>query len=90
MEPNIAEQFDALEDKVYALEFAFLALAKALAQADALAPLHLAGALDDMADQIRRSSTQYPPGSPRDLGPVAAQVDSLRDALEELQSHLEE
>lgn len=86
MGKEIAHSFDALEDKVYALEWAYMAMAKALHQAKALDLLHLVGALQDCSAQMRAGSHQ----EPYDLGPVADEVDSLRASVWSLQSTIEE
>lgn len=88
MKNDTAEEFDRLDDRVYALEFAFLALAKSLHQAQTLDLLHLLGALQDLSAQLRAPA--HPPGSPLDMQPVAAQLDALRDSLWQLQETREE
>lgn len=77
----IEEKLDEIEDEALGMRFAFMALAKALEESGAL-PLrvldqYLAGA----ASSLRGESQ---PG-PHDLGPVALQLDRLRDALAQMQ-----
>lgn len=90
MDKDTARNIDVLEDKLYAMHFAYMALAKALHQAGSLHVLHLVGALQDCADYLRSSSHQFPAGGPEDLSPVAEHVDSLRASVGSLQSVLEE
>ena len=71
------QQLDEREDGALAMRFAFMALARALDEAGALPLGTLQGHLARAADQLRSESG---PG-PRDLSPVAAQVDSLRADL---------
>lgn len=73
----IEQQLDEREDEALALRFAFISLAYALDEAGALPLASLTGHLARAADDLRAGSA---PG-PRDLSPVAAQVDLLRDAL---------
>lgn len=76
----VERQLDEREDEALAMRFAFMALARALDEAGALPLVTLQGHLSRTADQLRAESG---PG-PRDLSPVAAQVDSLRDDLAQL------
>lgn len=86
----MAEQFDELDDRVYALEFAFMALAKSLHQAKALDLLHLVGAMQDFSTQLRADAMRFRPRSAQDLTPVADQLDALRGFVWSLQAQLEE
>lgn len=90
MEKEIREQFDQLDDRMYALELAFMALAKSLHQAKALDLLHLVGALQDLSGQLRMDAIRFHPHSPHNMNPVADQVDSLRDFVASLQQSIEE
>lgn len=90
MEKAMAEQFDELDDRVYALEFAFMALAKSLHQAKALDLLHLVGAMQDFSTQLRADAMRFRPRSAHDLTPVADQLDALRGFVWSLQAQLEE
>lgn len=90
MEKKTRDQFDQLDDRVYALEYAYMALAKSLHQAGALDLLHLAGALQDLSAQLRMDSIRYHPHSPNNQNPVADQVDSLLSFVASLQSSLGE
>jgi hypothetical protein len=73
----IEQQLDEREDDGMAMWFAFIALARALDEAGTLPLASLTEHLTRTADQLRAESG----AGPRDLAPVAAQVDSLRDAL---------
>ncbi|MFZ2269083.1 MAG: hypothetical protein WAV95_16020 [Azonexus sp.] len=65
-----------LEDKVMAMEFAFMSLARALHDQGTLPLPVLAAHVQCGSDQLRETV---------ELAPVAEQLDSLRDALVRLQ-----
>ncbi len=65
-----------LEDRVMAMEFAFMSLARALHDQGALPLPVLAAHIQCGSDQLRSTG---------ELAPVAEQLDSLRDALLQLQ-----
>lgn len=77
------EAINTLEDKVMAMEFAFMCLAKALHQQGALPLPVLQAHLKAAADQLRQDGTSPHP----DVGmqPVAGQLEQLRGWLGQLQ-----
>lgn len=77
------EAINTLEDKVMAMEFAFMCLAKALHQQGALPLPVLQAHLQAAADQLRQDGTSPPHGA--DMQPVAGQLDQLRGWLGQLQ-----
>lgn len=77
------EAINTLEDKVMAMEFAFMCLAKALHQRGTLPLPVLQAHLQAAAEQLRQDGTgRHPDG---DMQPVAGQLDQLRGWLGQLQ-----
>lgn len=77
----IEQKLDEIEDEALGMRFAFMALAKALEESGALPLLVLDRFLAGASDSLRNESQ---PGT-HDLGPVALQLDHLRDALAQMQ-----
>lgn len=66
------QELSGLQDKMMAMEFAFICLAKALDQRGALP-------IPELAEHLRQGAAQLSVDS--ELGPVGEQLEKLRDSL---------
>lgn len=86
---NLEHRANDMLDDVIAMQFTFLTLARALHERGVLPLESLAGRLREGAEDLRvHGLPDY--RTDRDLFPIAARLDSLHDAVLQLQSLAEE
>jgi hypothetical protein len=81
MEKDVRDEFNGIDDRLMALEFAFAVLAKELDRSHSLDLAQVAKGLQSMATQLRNTPADVQKDSHRDLTPVAVLLDELRVAL---------
>ena len=81
MTQDVIDEIEALTDRMYALEFAFLAFAHAAHDAGAVSHSQVAHELQRVIRHIRTKDARLPADDLANMSPVADALESLRDGL---------